>query len=90
MSRYKGNGEACPVCGLTYGQFRTGFAWEDIWGLFYTAPDADPSTWVRKNRGRILGRWHQIKKELWAEHLEVCGVPALPEEPIDQMEFIDA
>ena len=32
----------------------------------------DTSTWHPKRRHTILGRWHQIKQELWAEHLELC------------------
>lgn len=73
MSRYCGNDEKCDTCGVTYGAFRTGFSWGDIWLMFWTPDDAPPGDWVRKNRGRILGRWFEIKQDMWAHHIKECA-----------------
>jgi len=65
--------EECPVCGVAYGEFRTGFNYEDIRTMLWSA-SSDPSTWVYKRRNTILGKWFQIKQKMWAEHLETCEV----------------
>ena len=72
MSRYKGNGEACSTCGITYARFRTGFSWGEIWLMFWTSEDTPREEWKRKSRGIILGRWHEIKQDMWAHHLDEC------------------
>ena len=72
MSRYHGNSEACAGCGLTYGALRTGLEWSDIWIMYWTPQDAPSETWRYKRRGTILGKWHQIKREMWAEHRAGC------------------
>lgn len=69
MSRYKGNGKSCPNCGITYGQFRTGFRYRDIYQMLWDWSD-DPAEWKYKRPGTILGMWHQIKKELWERHVD--------------------
>lgn len=61
--------------------------------LYWTDKDADPSTWKRKSRGIILGRWHQIKKELWERHLDRCEkkeeeMPFDTEEEVHRIEKI--
>ncbi len=73
MSRYSGNHEECPTCSLTYGRFRTGFVWEDIRMMFWNAADAPVSEWKYKSRGVILGKWFEIKQDMWAHHIETCG-----------------
>lgn len=80
MSRYHGNAETCPSCGVSYGRFRTGLTYRDVWLWFYDESD-DRSEWRYKRRGTVLGAWHQHKRELWAEHLSLCGggVQALTE-----------
>lgn len=74
MSRYRGNGDACPHCGTLYGRFRTGFTYDAIHDLLKDySPDA--ADWRYKRRGTVLGKWHQLKKELWAQHKnEGCGM----------------
>lgn len=39
--------------------------------MFWTDSD-DPADWVYKRRRTVLGKWHQIKRELWDEHLDMC------------------
>jgi len=61
----------CPTCGITYGDFRTGLTYEDIY-LMYWRADPNPATWVYKRRHTILGKWMQIKRSLWAGHVVEC------------------
>lgn len=69
MSRYRGNGEKCPHCGMLYHDFRTGLSFSDIWAWYWTS-DEDSSKWRYKRRRTILGKWHQTKKEGWRMHVE--------------------
>lgn len=64
-------GDTCPRCGLSYADFRTGYTYADIFGMFWVGSD-DPAEWVYKRRHTVLGKWHQIKLELWSEHLDTC------------------
>jgi len=32
----------------------------------------DPKLWRYKRRGTVLGKWHQIKLELWERHDYEC------------------
>ena len=61
----------CPICGLKYEGFRTGYTYADIFAMFWSY-DEDQETWHPKRRRTILGRWHEIKLKLWAEHIENC------------------
>jgi hypothetical protein len=71
VSRYCGNADKCDVCGITYRQLNTGMSYRDIWALFVDNHE-DTSLWRYKRRHTILGKWHQIKKELWRYHTEVA------------------
>ena len=62
----------CSNCGISYKDFRTGFNYSEIYQMYWV-PDQDSSKWVYKRRNTILGKWHQIKLELWKNHLEKCG-----------------
>lgn len=72
MSRYHGNGQACPHCGLTYGRFRTGFSYYSVFEYLKDYSD-DSSEWRYKRRATVLGAWHQIKREMWFAHVEMGG-----------------
>jgi len=65
------NGERCKHCGLQYQAMRTGLTYRDVFGMFWVG-GKDPSTWKQKRRNTILGRWHQLKLEMWDHHLETC------------------
>lgn len=69
-SRYKGNNERCPHCQMKYGNFRTGFTYKDIVMMFWDDSD-DPGDWTYKRRGTILGKWFEIKQDMWQRHIEV-------------------
>lgn len=64
MSRYHGNSCQCPNCGTTYGKFRTGMTYRDAYQMAWCRP--------HKRRHTVLGIWHQVKRELWEEHLGRC------------------
>lgn len=85
MSSYHGNGEKCAACGVTYGKFRT-----DVWMQFWNDSGTPQDQWPRKSRGIILGRWHEMKKELWAKHVSECAPRECePVEPADAAEYTD-
>lgn len=71
MSRYHGNDQACPVCGLRYGKFRTGHTYQEVYDLMKDNSD-DPADWKYKRRNTVLGYWFQLKQELWEHHLDQC------------------
>lgn len=54
----------CPICGITYDEFRTGYTYEDIYYLL----------WNRgyKRRNTVLGYWRQLKLEQWERHKITC------------------
>ena len=63
--------DRCPVCGLTYGQFRTGATFAEMSSeLWVDSPDR--ADWRRRTRHTVLGRWHQYKMSLWDRHLACC------------------
>lgn len=66
-----GASEVCPECGLRYPRMRTGLTFADVVEMFWQ-PSDDPARWKNKRRRTILGKWHQIKLELWDYHLECC------------------
>jgi hypothetical protein len=71
MSRYVGNNDECPACGTRYGDFKTGMTYREVWLMFYDN-SPDPADWKYKRPGTILGKWHAIKKDMFAQHIEEC------------------
>ena len=61
----------CPHCGFQYKDLRTGHTYRDIYVLLWVASE-DSSKWRYKRRHTILGKWHQLKMELWNEHIWAC------------------
>jgi len=61
--------QTCPYCGLEYDDFKTGESFATIKESMYVA-DADPSKWKYKRRHGVLGRWHDLKQELWRSHID--------------------
>lgn len=72
MSRYAGNSEMCPACGLKYADLRTGFSYAEVFQMLWT-PSPEPSDWREKRRGSVLGKWYEIKQGAWADHLAQCS-----------------
>lgn len=64
----------CPdecVCGLRYSDFRTGLTFADVKASMWTA-STDPEDWVYRTRSGVLGRWRQIKQEMFRDHCALC------------------
>lgn len=70
MSRCRYNADACPYCSTTYGQFRTGLTYRAVFEMLMDW-SADPRDWhVGKTRGPVLGKWFEIKRQLWQRHVD--------------------
>ena len=63
--------DVCPYCGLPYDDFRTGMTFKEVRSLFWVE-DEDPAAWKYKRRHTVLGKWRQIKLELFSEHINYC------------------
>lgn len=68
----KGLPPSCPYCGLEYADFKTGLTYRAVYQLLPWAED--PKDGIPKRRGTVLGKWHQIKLEMWRYHLDNCGM----------------
>lgn len=72
-SQYKGNGEKCPHgCGLTYGKLRTGLCYYDVFVMLMDYSE-DSADWTYKRKATILGKWFQIKQQMWKYHIDEGG-----------------
>lgn len=49
-----------------YDEFRTGLTFAAVKRMLY-AHNPDPSTWRYRRRGTVLGFWHSLKLQLWAQ-----------------------
>jgi len=61
----------CPHCGISYDRFRTGLTFGEVKSLLWTNSN-DPRDWRYKRRHTVLGLWHQIKMEMWIDHVSHC------------------
>jgi len=59
----------CPFCKITYDDFRTGFTYYDIYHMIFNRQ--------YKRRKGVLGKWHELKLEMWNEHLKICEMVSL-------------
>jgi len=64
--------ECCPGCGLKYSAFRTGLTYKEVYDMFWSTSD-DPNEWKYKRRSTVLGKWRQVKRELWDRHIYGCA-----------------
>lgn len=67
--------ETCPHCGQTYRALRTGLTFEQVTQSMRVASD-DPRDWRYRRRNGVLGRWREIKLNMWGEHLSLCAALA--------------
>lgn len=93
LRRYFSNPQvsACDCCGLTYDEFETGETYQSVYDTLWKGSE-DPSEWLNKGRHTVLGRWHEIKQDMWRDHLKQCE--EMQEggqefEPIDESEFLE-
>lgn len=79
-------GVTCPYCGLEYKDFHTGYTFQDVYDMYWSA-DPDPATWNYKRRNTILGQWHELKIALWGEHIYAHEHPAEKMPEVEQIEY---
>jgi hypothetical protein len=60
---------------VPYDEFPTGLTYPEVLAMFWM-DDSDSSKWKYKRRNTILGKWHQIKKEMYEEYLNRLDVLA--------------
>jgi hypothetical protein len=53
----------------TYEEFRTGLTFRTVRQLLWSSSD-DPTTWRYRRRRTVLGFWHQLKQQLYAQMME--------------------
>ena len=63
--------DACPYCGIKYRDFRTGETFQSIKDLLWVSSD-DPNDWVYRRRNTVLGKWREIKLNMWDDHKQTC------------------
>lgn len=89
MSAYKGNSDCCPHgCGLTYGELRTGLRYFDVFVMLMDY-SSDRDEWQYKRRGTVLGKWHEIKQQMWTYHCDEGGCELDPRNVAAQAEVQD-
>lgn len=89
MSRYKGNDDTCPHCGMKYRNLNTGLSYYDVFMLLkdYSKDSAD---WTYKRRNTVLGKWHEIKKQMWDYHVnEGCLMDPRNVEALAEVERVE-
>lgn len=52
-----------------YADFRTGLDFATVRQMLWVDSD-DPKRWKYKRRGTVLGFWHQLKQQLYAQALD--------------------
>jgi hypothetical protein len=78
----------CDVCGIEYDDFRTGETFQTVLDSLWVGID-DPEYWNYKGRHSVLGRWHEIKQTMWADHLKQCEESERYDPDEDEGEVID-
>ena len=54
---------------LSYDQFRTGLTFADVRAMLWSYSD-NPKDWPKGvSRHTVLGKWRQIKQDMYAEYL---------------------
>lgn len=86
MSRYRGNAEECPTCGVRYGDFRTGLTYREVYIMLMDNSD-DPQEWKYKRRATVLGYWFGLKQEMWKMHQWECEQQLLFERAQNEVPF---
>ena len=62
----------CPYCGFSYKRdLRTQQTFRSVKDLLWSY-STDPKDWQYKRRHTVLGKWHQLKMQLWNEHIACC------------------
>jgi hypothetical protein len=79
----------CPNCDMPYKDLKTGLDFQAVKDMLWIQ-DPDSEFWRHKRRGSVLGLWFEIKRGMWADHLEMCGGKPLSEaEYLDHLEQVE-
>lgn len=73
----------CPNCGMAYDALKTGLNFQAVKDMLWVQDD-NPEYWRNKRRGSVLGLWYEIKRGMWADHIEMCGG-----KPMSEAEYLD-
>lgn len=57
---------------IPYHKFRTGLSYQDVADMVWSYSN-DPADWPKshhtRRRNTVLGKWHQIKQEMYEQYL---------------------
>jgi hypothetical protein len=57
--------------------------------LWVAEEDYRVEPWRYKRRNTVLGLWHQIKKSLWNEHLDLCLMVDIARQEVELLEEME-
>ena len=61
----------CPYCGAKYSELRTGLTFASVKEMLWVS-STNPEDWKYKRRNTVLGKWSQIKQQMWEDHIQGC------------------
>jgi len=82
----KGNSRTNVHEPVDYDDFRTGLDFRTVRQMLRVGSD-DPRDWRYKRRHTVLGLWHQLKQQLYAEYLDRWDDQQLGGAQADQRAF---
>jgi len=65
-----------------YDRFRTGLTYADVKRMMWDESE-DRADWKNKRRGSVLGRWHQLKLEMYNQAIDAGMDPSWPKDQGD-------
>jgi hypothetical protein len=68
--------DVCEHCGQVYKKFRTGLTFTEVRNMYWVT-DTNSEKWKYKRRNTVLGKWREIKQDMWKTHLYDCASDAL-------------
>lgn len=78
----------CEYCGARYRDMKTGLDFQAVKDMLWVE-DPDPDRWRHKGRHSVLGLWYEIKRQMWTDHLHLCGKPKEQAEWLEDFEDSD-
>jgi hypothetical protein len=60
-----------------YDRFRTGLTYDDVKRMMWDESE-NRADWTYKRRGSVLGRWHQLKLEMYSRAVDEGMDPSQP------------
>lgn len=70
------HGLNCDGCGLRYDDFRTGMSFRQVRrDIIAIGTDGKTGKTKYGRRRGVLGFWHELKQQLWEQHVGMCTDP---------------